>query len=37
MTFDADLQSYYASPYTWLRVFINGTQLTDVNGGFGVE
>ena len=32
MTFDADLQSYYASPYTWLRVFNNGTQLTDVNG-----
>ena len=32
MTFDADLQSYYASPYTWLRVFANGTQLTDVNG-----
>ena len=32
MTFDADLQSYYASPYSWLRVFANGTQLTDVNG-----
>ena len=32
MTFDADLQSYYSSPYTWLRVFANGTQLTDVNG-----
>ena len=29
MTFDADLQSYYSSPYTWLRVF-NGTQLTEV-------